>query len=141
MKSIRIKRIYEEAYDQDVHRILIDRLWPRGVSKEEAKLDNWKKEIAPSEKLRKWFDHDPDKFDEFSKKYKEELKDKSKDIKSIKEITKEHRVTLLFGAKDEKHNHAIVLKEVLEKEKCQIFIKTIALLILFLNFLFTQFMR
>jgi len=116
MKSIRIKRIYEKAYDQDGHRILIDRLWPRGVSKEEAKLDDWKKEIAPSEKLRKWFDHDPDKFEEFSKKYKEELKSKSENINSIREIAKEHRVTLLFGAKDEKHNHAIILKEVLEKK-------------------------
>jgi len=116
MKSIRIKRIYEEVYDQDGHRILIDRLWPRGVSKEEAKLDDWKKEIAPSEKLRKWFDHDPDKFEEFSKKYKEELKSKSENINSIREIAKEHRVTLLFGAKDEKHNHAIILKEVLEKK-------------------------
>lgn len=116
MKSIRIKRIYEEAYDQDGHRILIDRLWPRGVSKEKAKLHDWKKEIAPSEKLRKWFDHDPDKFEEFSKKYKKELKNKSEEINAVREIAKEHRVSLLYGAKDENHNHAIILKEFLEKK-------------------------
>jgi len=114
MKSIRIKRIYDEAFDQDGHRILIDRLWPRGVSKEDAKLDDWNKDIAPSEELRKWFDYDPDKFEEFSKRYKNELNDKKDKIKAIREIAKEHRVSLLYAAKDEEHNHAIVLKNVLE---------------------------
>ncbi|CAL65699.1 DUF488 domain-containing protein [Christiangramia forsetii] len=117
MKSIRIKRIYEEAYDQDGHRILIDRLWPRGVSKEDAKLDDWNKDIAPSEELRKWFDHDPDKFEEFSKRYKDELKDKKDKVKAIREIAEEHRLSLLYAARDKEHNHAIVLKNVLESKK------------------------
>lgn len=86
MKSIRIKRIYEEACDMDGRSILIERLLPRGVSKEKAKLNDWKKEIEPSEKLRKWFDHDPDKFEEFSKKYKKELKNKSEEINAVREI-------------------------------------------------------
>lgn len=114
MKSIRIKRMYEEAHDQDGYRILVDKIWPRGISKEEARLDDWKKDIAPSDGLRKWFDHDPDKFDEFSEKYRKELKDKKEILDGIRKIAKEHRVTLLYATQDEKYNQAIVLKEVLE---------------------------
>lgn len=116
MKSIRTKRIYEEAYDQDGYRILIDRIWPRGVSKEEAKLNDWMKDIAPSDELRKWFDHDPDKFEEFSEKYREELKEKKEILKEIRNIAKKHRVSLLYAAKDEEYNQAVVLKDILENE-------------------------
>ncbi|HET8736520.1 MAG TPA: DUF488 domain-containing protein [Pricia sp.] len=115
MKAIKIKRIYEDPSDDDSYRILVDRVWPRGVSKEDAKLDDWKKEIAPSDELRKWFDHDPDKFDEFKKKYRKELEDKTEDIDAIRKQANKHMVTLLYGAKDTEHNQAVVLQKVLEK--------------------------
>lgn len=114
MKPITIKRIYEEANKNDGYRLLIDRIWPRGVSKEDADLDDWKKELAPSTDLRKWFDHDPEKFDDFKKKYKKELEDKTDTLKAVKKIAKSKKLTLLYGAKDEKHNQAVVLKEILE---------------------------
>lgn len=113
---IKIKRIYEEPLEADGFRILIDRLWPRGVSKEKAKIDLWLKEIAPSDELRKWFSHDPEKWTDFKDKYKIELADKLESIKKIKEIKKKEKiVTLLYAAKDEEHNNAIVLKEFLKK--------------------------
>lgn len=115
MKAIKIKRIYEDPSDDDSYRILVDRVWPRGVSKEDAKLDDWKKEIAPSDELRKWFDHDPDKFDEFEKKYIKELEDKAEDIDAIRKQANKHMVTLLYGAKDTEYNQAVVLQKVLEK--------------------------
>lgn len=114
MKPITIKRIYEEANKNDGYRLLIDRIWPRGVSKEDADLDDWKKELAPSTDLRKWFDHDPEKFDDFKKKYKRELEDKTDALEEVKKIVQSKRLTLLYGAKDEEHNQAVVLKEVLE---------------------------
>lgn len=114
MKPIAIKRIYDEANKNDGYRLLIDRIWPRGVSKEDAKLDDWKKELAPSTDLRKWFGHEADKFEAFKKKYKKELVDKTDTLKDIKKIAKSKKLTLLYGAKDEKHNQAVVLKEVLE---------------------------
>lgn len=114
MKTIQIKRVYDEALSSDGYRLLIDRIWPRGVSKEEAKLDEWNKDLAPSTELRKWFDHDPDKFEDFSKEYKKELKFNLEDLKSIRERAKTKTVTLLYGAKDTKYNQAVVLKEVLE---------------------------
>ena len=113
---ITIKRIYEKPLEADGYRILIDRLWPRGVSKEKAKIDLWLKEIAPSDELRKWFSHDPEKWTDFKDKYKIELADKLESIKKIKEIKKKEKiVTLLYAAKDEEHNNAIVLKEFLKK--------------------------
>ncbi len=115
MKTIKIKRIYEEPSCEDGYRILIDRVWPRGVSKEDAKLDDWKKEIAPSEKLRKWFNHDHDKFARFSQKYRKELEYKTKDLDAIRVKAKQMRVTLLYGAKDIEHNQAVVLQEILMK--------------------------
>lgn|SRR5690554_2011400 len=111
--DIVIKRIYEDAANRDGHRVLVDRLWPRGVSKDEARLDEWCKDLAPSDDLRKWFDHDADKFTEFSEKYKNELKDCGDKLNELVTIAKEKRVTLLYGAKDKKHNQAVVLKEVL----------------------------
>lgn len=111
--DIVIKRIYEEAADRDGHRVLVDRLWPRGVSKDDARLDDWCKDLAPSADLRKWFDHDADKFDEFAKKYKKELKDCEPLLTGLKGIAQDKRVTLLYGAKDEAHNQALVLQQVL----------------------------
>lgn len=118
MADINLKRVYLPAEDKDGFRVLVDRLWPRGVSKEKAKLDIWLKEIAPSSELRKWFAHDVDKWKGFQKKYKEELKGKSEQIKELKKhIKEEKKVTILFGAKDEEHNQAVVLKNFLESEK------------------------
>lgn len=114
MKTIRIKRIYEDPSKNDGHRILVDRIWPRGVSKEDAQLDDWPKDIAPSDELRKWFDHDPDKFDEFDKKYRKELKDKKEELDKIRKKAKDKTVTLLYGAKDKEHNQAVVLRKVLQ---------------------------
>ena len=114
MKPIEIKRIYEDASKDDGYRILVDRIWPRGVSKEDAKLDDWDKEIAPTSELRKWFNHEDDKFDEFSKKYQKELKGKEENLKKIHDKAKSHKVTLLYGAKNEKHNQAVVLQKVLK---------------------------
>lgn len=114
MKSITIKRIYEDPSKDDGYRILVDRIWPRGVSKEDAKLDDWDQEIAPTAELRKWFNHEDDKFEEFSKKYQKELKDKKENLTKIHDKAKGHKVTLLYGAKNEKHNQAVVLQKVLK---------------------------
>lgn len=115
-QRFQIKRIYDDPSGEDGYRILVDRLWPRGVSKEVAKLDEWLKEIAPSTELRKWFDHDPKKFDEFADRYKGELTRKEKVIDRLLETAEEQNVTLLYAAKDEEHNHALVLKEFLEEQ-------------------------
>jgi len=112
-KNIRIKRIYDKHSLNDGTRILIDRLWPRGIKKEEAKIDEWVKDIAPSDDLRKWFSHDPEKWIEFKKKYSAELKKKN-DL--CEEIVKKGRVniTLVYAAKNVEQNNAVVLKEYLE---------------------------
>ncbi|MCK0123773.1 DUF488 domain-containing protein [Gelidibacter sp. F2691] len=114
MNTIKIKRIYDKPSKDDGYRVLVDRIWPRGISKEDAKLDDWLKEIAPSTPLRKWFDHDPEKFEVFSKKYKYELKDKTQILTAHMDQAKSKTITLLYGAKDTVHNQAVVLKEVLE---------------------------
>ncbi|MGY0694723.1 DUF488 domain-containing protein [Virgibacillus sp. FSP13] len=117
---VNIKRIYEDVSNDDGVRVLVDRVWPRGMSKEKAKLDHWMKEVGPSTELRKWFGHDPDKYDEFKNKYKDELTsgDQQVELEKLKEIVKEHdkNVTLLFSAKDEKYNQAQVLKEILDHQ-------------------------
>jgi len=113
--EIKIKRIYEVSKN-DGFRILVDRLWPRGVKKEESRIDLWFKEIATSEKLRKWFKHDISKWEEFKKKYEEEINQNEENLKRLIEIIKNKKVvTLIFSAKDKEHNNAIVLKEVLMK--------------------------
>jgi|SRR5690554_106647 len=114
--DIRIKRIYDDPANSDGTRILVDRLWPRGVSKKDAQLDDWIKDIAPSSDLRKWFDHKEERFDEFSEKYKRELQDHPDIIKDLLEKAKSKRLTLLYSAKDEKHNQAVVLKEFLKEQ-------------------------
>lgn len=113
---IHIKRVYEDASKDDGFRVLVDRLWPRGVSKEDAKIDLWLKEIAPSTELRKWFNHDPEKWSEFQKRFKAEIQGNKDAWKQLKDIVKEHStVTLVFAAKDEEHDNAVVLQEMLSK--------------------------
>jgi uncharacterized protein YeaO (DUF488 family) len=114
---IKLLRAYT-ATEQTVkgYAILIDRLWPRGINKINLKMDIWMKELAPSILLRKWFDHDPAKWIEFRKKYKLELTEKVEEIVKIKELEHKHKtIVLLFAAKDVKYNHAVVLKEVIDK--------------------------
>ena len=113
---IKVKRIYEKPSKDDGFRILVDRLWPRGIKKDEAKIDLWLKEIAPSDELRKWFSHKKERWIEFKKRYKEELKEKTELIEEIKKIEIEHgTVTLLFSAKDAEHNNAVVLLEFIKE--------------------------
>jgi len=111
---IHIKRIYETPGDHDGYRILVDRLWPRGLSKENAHVDHWMKEIAPSTELRKWFHHDPEKWKEFEQRYRIELSDKKEVLTEVLNLEKEHKkVTLLYSAKDTLRNQAVVLQEIL----------------------------
>ena len=110
---IHTKRIYDLPSVDDGKRILVDRLWPRGLSKEAAEIDEWLKEIAPSDELRKWFGHDPARWQEFRNKYKDELHANRELIARLKIESKGKTVTLLYAAKDIEHNNAIVLKEVL----------------------------
>jgi uncharacterized protein YeaO (DUF488 family) len=112
---IYIKRAYEPASPKDGSRILIDRLWPRGLSKEKIKIKLWLKDIAPSEELREWFGHDPEKWAMFKKKYFTELKAKTADIDIIKKASHQGRTTLIYAAKDEAHNNAVALKDFLER--------------------------
>lgn len=115
--AMKIKRIYEKPDKTDGYRILVDRIWPRGISNETAALDEWEKEIAPSTELRKWFGHKPELYPEFKIRYKEELKSYTAILERIKSISKKKPTTLLYSAKDETHNQAVVLLEVLEKMK------------------------
>lgn len=110
---IRLKRAYEKVEKGDGVRILVDRLWPRGVSKAKLKLDRWGKDIAPSDALRKWFGHDEKRWSDFKRKYKSELKKHTKELAELRSLSKKKTVTLVFGAKDESHNQAVVLKEML----------------------------
>ena len=110
---IKIKRAYAPAEETDGYRILVDRLWPRGISKEKAKIDLWLKSVAPSSDLRKWFGHVPERFPEFTKRYKAELAE-SGALNDLRKVLSEHPdATLLFAAHDEEHNNAVVLKELL----------------------------
>ena len=113
MQPIAIKRIYEKATENDGYRILVDRIWPRGISKEHADLDEWNKNIAPSTVLRKWFDHQEDRFEEFTIKYKEELSKQVEELNRIKKFAETKQVTLLYAAKDEHLNQAIILRSIL----------------------------
>ncbi len=103
-----IKRVYDKASISDGKRILIDRLWPRGVKKSTANIDFWLKDVAPSDELRKWFDHDPEKWEEFKRRYEDELKS-NKAFEELKKLVHENDVTLIYAAKDEKYNNAQVL--------------------------------
>lgn len=112
---IKTKRIYEPSDENDGFRILVDKLWPRGVSKEKANLNLWMKEIAPSDDLRKWFSHDPKKWNEFKTRYRGELKGKYEYLNKIKDIEKINKnITLVYSAKDKENNNAVVLEDTLK---------------------------
>lgn len=113
--EIKLKRAYEKPAKGDGFRILVERLWPRGVSKEDAQIDLWLKDIAPSAELRKWYGHDVEKWPEFKKRYRKELKDNKELIAELKNRVKKEEVTFVYAAKDEEHNSALVLKEYIEK--------------------------
>ena len=113
--SVKTKRIYENPESKDGFRILVDRLWPRGLTKEKAKVDLWLKEVAPSDELRKWFGHDTRQWEEFRKRYRDELKAKPDLLQFLMDvIEKKKKVTLLFAASDEEHNNAVALKELIK---------------------------
>ena len=112
---IKLKRVYQEPAESDGFRILVDRLWPRGLTKQKAKVDLWLKDIAPSTELRKWFAHDPKKWREFSSRYSKELEQKKDLLDLIREKGRKGIVTLIYGAKDEEHNEAQILKEKADK--------------------------
>lgn len=117
MRQIVVKRIYDPVSKNDGFRVLVDRIWPRGVSKANAALDYWAKDLAPSSELRKWFNHDPDKWKEFQQRYRKELQHRKAELDDLAERSGNGRTTLLFGAKDSEHNQAIVLKSVLESRQ------------------------
>jgi uncharacterized protein YeaO (DUF488 family) len=108
-----VKRAYEAAKPEDGQRILVDRLWPRGVTKAQAKLDDWLKDIAPSARLRKWFGHDPARWDEFRRRYREELKQHGPLLRELRRQARKGPITLVYAAKDEAHNEAVVLRNVI----------------------------
>jgi uncharacterized protein YeaO (DUF488 family) len=114
---IQLKRVYESPSPHDGLRILVDRLWPRGLTKERAAVDLWLKDVAPSTELRKWFGHDPDKWKEFQVRYCKELRENKEALDSLKQKCGEQTVTLVYGARDEEHNEAIVLKKILARKK------------------------
>lgn len=116
MEAITIKRIYEDASEKDGYRILVDRIWPRGISKQRARLDEWNKTIAPSTELRKWFGHQAERFEAFTKRYQQELHLQTEELERMRKIAKNKRVTLLYAAKDARINHAIVLRNVLMEQ-------------------------
>ncbi|WP_126450906.1 DUF488 domain-containing protein [Sulfodiicoccus acidiphilus] len=111
---IKVKRIYDEPSPEDGLRVLVDRLWPRGVKKEVARVDVWLKEIAPSDELRKWFSHDPGRWEEFKVKYREELEGNPNLARLAQLVRENNAVTLLYSAKDRDRNNAVALREVLE---------------------------
>lgn len=115
--AICTKRIYETPSEEDGYRVLVDKLWPRGIRKIDAKLDEWNKAITPSTELRKWFHHDAAKFEEFKKLYKAELQQQKKELARLKSIATKQNVTLVYAAKNPSINHAIILQEVIEKMK------------------------
>jgi uncharacterized protein YeaO (DUF488 family) len=113
--AVRLKRAYEPAERSDGYRVLIDRIWPRGVSKEQAHLDEWARELAPSSELRRWFGHDPAKFEEFRRRYRDELAARGEKLRELRGRARKGTLTLIYSARDTKHNDAVVLAELLRK--------------------------
>lgn len=116
MKAIEIQRIYDHKKADGSYRILVDRLWPRGVKKVDLEFDEWNKELAPSTDLRKKFNHKPELFEEFTRNYLQELSTKEEELQRIRKIAEKQPVNLLFGAKDTERNHAVVLRDLLRKK-------------------------
>ena len=115
--DIRTRRVYEAASGDDGYRVLVDRVWPRGVTKEKAAVDLWLKDAAPTDALRKWFGHDPAKWDEFRERYFKELDSAGPAVEKLLGMARERRLTLVFGARDVEHNNAVALKEYLTRKK------------------------
>ena len=113
--DVQCKRIYEEAEADDGYRVLVDRLWPRGVSRDRARIDEWDRELAPSDELRKWFAHRADRFDEFCRRYRAELQSQRHRLSALRARAREGRLTLLYAAKDPDHNNAVVIAEALRR--------------------------
>jgi uncharacterized protein YeaO (DUF488 family) len=114
--DVSTKRVYEPAEPDDGFRVLIDHIWPRGVSKERAKLNEWDRELAPSDQLREWFNHVPERFPEFRTRYRDELKSHGGKLEELRDRAREGRVTIVYAARDEEHNNAVVLAGVLRDE-------------------------
>ncbi len=112
-ENVRLKRAYEPASSSDGTRVLIDRLWPRGVKKADAKIDEWMKDIAPSAELRKWFGHDPARWPEFRERYAAEIKQHPEELQRLRALAREGTLTLVFSASDEEHNNAVVLRDMI----------------------------
>jgi uncharacterized protein YeaO (DUF488 family) len=113
--DLRLKRAYEPASSSDGYRVLVDRLWPRGVSRDGAKLDEWERDLAPSNELRRWFGHQPDRFDEFRRRYMKELSEHRDRIAELRRRARAGRLTLVYAARDAEHNDAVVVAEVLRR--------------------------
>lgn len=113
--QIRLKRIYEKPSEQDGIRILVDRVWPRGMKKESARIDHWLRDTAPSTELRKWFGHDPEKWPQFRQRYFRELDGNRAAVDELRKLARGRRVTLVFSARDERYNNAVALKEYLQQ--------------------------
>ena len=111
--DVRAKRAYDPAEDEDGYRVLIDHVWPRGVSRERARLDEWARELAPSDELRKWFDHDPARFAEFRSRFRKELADHSERLEDLRRRAASGPLTIVYAARDRQHNNAVVLSELL----------------------------
>jgi len=114
-EAIKLKRAYSAKADTDGIRLLVDRIWPRGLSKERAALDAWLKDVAPSTELRHWFNHEPGRWEEFCRRYKAELQQKEEELKLVTDFIKKGSVTLLYAARDDEHNNAVVLRDFLIK--------------------------
>ena len=114
---IRVKRVYEEPSRNDGLRVLVDRLWPRGLTKERAKVDLWLKDVAPSHELRRWFHHDPAHWNEFEKRYRAELRERKEAFDLLRRKSREGSITLLYGARDPERNQAVVLRNLLQHRK------------------------
>ena len=115
--ELRLKRAYEPAAAEDGYRVLVERLWPRGLSKERVRVDRWIKEAGASTELRRWFGHDPARWEEFRRRYADEVRARPDVLEELRDVLREHRtVTFLFAARDEEHNNAVALKELLERD-------------------------
>jgi uncharacterized protein YeaO (DUF488 family) len=114
--DVRIKRIYDPAEDGDGYRVLVDHVWPRGVSRERAQLDEWARELAPSDELRRWFDHVPERFAEFRQRYRSELRQQDEKLDQLRAVARENPVTILYAARDREHNNAVVVAELLTED-------------------------
>jgi uncharacterized protein YeaO (DUF488 family) len=113
--DVRAKRVYDPAERDDGYRVLIDHVWPRGVSRERAGLDEWARGLAPSDELRRWFDHVPERFEEFRSRYRDELGSHAQELDALRDRAHQGRVTIVYAARDEEHNNAVVLAELLNE--------------------------